>query len=61
MPSEISADKLRGVLEIVRLANVETDLGALMALITQPACSLLEADRGTLIPDLVTIANRFLT
>lgn len=48
MPSEIPADKLRGVLEIVRLANAETDLGSLIALITQQACSLLEADRGSL-------------
>ena len=48
MPSEISAEKLRGVLEIVRLANAETDLGALITLITQQACSLLEADRGSL-------------
>ncbi|MBI4840001.1 MAG: GAF domain-containing protein [candidate division NC10 bacterium] len=48
MPSEIPADRLRGILEIVRLANAETDLGALISLITQQACSLLEADRGSL-------------
>lgn len=48
MPSEISADKLRGVLEIVRLASAETDLESLIGLVTQQACSLLGADRGTL-------------
>ena len=48
MPPEIPAEKLRGVLEIVRLANAETDLGSLIALIIQQACALLEADRGTL-------------
>jgi signal transduction histidine kinase len=48
MSSEISGEKLRGVLEIVRLANAETDLGALISLVTQQACSLLEADRGSL-------------
>lgn len=48
MPSEIPAEKLRGVLEIVRLANAETDLRALIVLVTQQACALLEADRGSL-------------
>ncbi|MFI5338371.1 MAG: GAF domain-containing protein [Candidatus Methylomirabilales bacterium] len=48
MPSEISGEKLRGVLEIVRLANAETDLGALISLVTEQVCSLLEADRGSL-------------
>jgi signal transduction histidine kinase len=48
MTPEITSDKLRGVLEIVRLANAETDLGRQIALITQQACGLLGADRGTL-------------
>jgi signal transduction histidine kinase len=48
MPPEIPAEKLRGVLEAVRLANAETDLASLIALIIQQACALLEADRGTL-------------
>ncbi|MBI2561478.1 MAG: GAF domain-containing protein, partial [candidate division NC10 bacterium] len=48
MPSEIPADRLRGILEIVRLANAETDLGSLITLITRQASSLLEADRGSL-------------
>ncbi len=48
MPPDIPAEKLRGVLEAVRLANAETDLGSLIALISQQACALLEADRGTL-------------
>ncbi len=48
MSPEISAKKLQGVLEIVRLANAETDLESLIALVTQQACELLGADRGTL-------------
>jgi signal transduction histidine kinase len=48
MPPEISTEKLQGVLEIVRLANAETDLESLIALITRQACALLGADRGTL-------------
>jgi GAF domain-containing protein len=48
MPPDIPAEKLRGVLEAVRQANAETDLGSLIALISQQACALLEADRGTL-------------
>ena len=48
MAPEISAEKLRGVLEVVRLANAETDLGSLITLVTQQACALLSADRGTL-------------
>lgn len=48
MPPDISPDKLRGVLQIVRRANAETDLASLIALITQQACALLDADRGTL-------------
>jgi signal transduction histidine kinase len=48
MPPELSPNKLRGVLEIVRLANAETDPGRQMVLITEQACALLEADRGTL-------------
>jgi signal transduction histidine kinase len=48
MPPDIPAEKLRGVLEAVRLANAETDLGSLIALVIQQACALLGADRGTL-------------
>ncbi|HSB71259.1 MAG TPA: GAF domain-containing protein [Candidatus Methylomirabilis sp.] len=48
MSPEIAADKLRGVLEIVRLASAETAFGSLTTLITEQACALLEADRGTL-------------
>ena len=48
MAAEIPAEKLRGVLEIVRLANSETDLGGLIPLITKQACSLMEADRASL-------------
>lgn len=48
MPSEISAEKLRGVLEIVRIANAETDLGTLVGVVTQQACILLGAERGSL-------------
>ena len=48
MASDITVSKLRGVLEIVRLANAETDLDTLLALIPQQACALLEADRAAL-------------
>ena len=48
MPFEIPPRKLQSVLEIVRMANAETDLEALIALITQQACTLIEADRGSL-------------
>ena len=48
MPTEITKDKLRGVLDIVRLANAENDLETLLALIPQQACALLEADRAAL-------------
>jgi signal transduction histidine kinase len=48
MSSEIAPDKLRGVLEIVRLASAETALDSLITFITEQACALLEADRGTL-------------
>jgi GAF domain-containing protein len=48
MPSDITGSKLRGVLEIVRLASAETDLDKLLALIPQQACALLEADRAAL-------------
>jgi signal transduction histidine kinase len=48
MPSAISAERLRGVLDIGRLANAETDLGGLIDLVTREACSLLEAERGSL-------------
>ena len=48
MPSDITVSKLRGVLEIVRLASAETDLDKLLALIPQQACALLEADRAAL-------------
>jgi len=48
MSSEIAPDKLRGVLEIVRLASAETALESLITFITGQACALLEADRGTL-------------
>lgn len=48
MALEIAPAKLRGVLEIVRLANAETAPGSMIALITEQACALLEADRGTL-------------
>jgi signal transduction histidine kinase len=52
MTSETTVERLRGVLEIVRLANAETDLGALLELIPRQACALLEADRATLyLPD----------
>jgi GAF domain-containing protein len=48
MASDITGSKLRGVLEIVRLASAETDLDKLLALIPQQACALLEADRAAL-------------
>ncbi len=48
MASETTVERLRGILEIVRLANAETDLEALLALIPRQACALLEADRATL-------------
>ena len=48
MPSAISAKRLRGVLDIGRLANAETDLGGLIDLVTRQTCSLLEAERGSL-------------
>jgi len=48
MASDIAVRKLRGVLEIVRLASAETDLDKLLALIPQQACALLEADRAAL-------------
>lgn len=48
MPSAISAERLRGVLDIGRLANGETDLGGLIDLVTRQTCSLLEAERGSL-------------
>jgi len=52
MSPEIAPDKLRGVLEIVRLANAETAPGSMITLITEQACVLLEADRGSLyLPD----------
>jgi len=37
MASETTVERLRGILEIVRLANAETDLGALLALIPRQA------------------------
>jgi signal transduction histidine kinase len=48
MPSEIPSDQLYGVLEVVRRANAETDPQALVSLITEQACAILGADRGTL-------------
>jgi signal transduction histidine kinase len=47
MESAIGVEKLRGVLEIVRLATAETDLESLLALIPQQACTLLDAERAT--------------
>jgi signal transduction histidine kinase len=44
----MSAERLRGVLDIGRLANAETDLGGLIDLVTRQTCSLLEAERGSL-------------
>jgi len=48
MSSDITKDKLRGVLDIVRLANAENDLDTILALVPQQACALLEADRAAL-------------
>jgi signal transduction histidine kinase len=48
MAFEIPLRKLQRILEIVRMANAETALEALIALITQQACALIEADRGSL-------------
>jgi signal transduction histidine kinase len=48
MASEITRDKLRGVLDIVHLANAENDLDNILALVPQQACTLLEADRAAL-------------
>ncbi len=48
MSSDNTRDKLRGVLDIVRLANGENDLETLLALVPQQACALLEADRAAL-------------
>jgi signal transduction histidine kinase len=48
MSSEIPPEKLRGVLEVVRLANAETSPGSMLTLITEQSCALLEADRGSL-------------
>ncbi len=48
MPSEIPSDQLYGVLEVVRRANAETDPRALATLITEQACAVLQAERGTL-------------
>ncbi len=48
MPPGIPAEKLQGVLELVLLANAETYHGSLITLVTEQACALLEADRGTL-------------
>jgi len=48
MPSAMSAERLRGVLDIGRLANAQTDLGGLIDLVTRQTCSLLEAERGSL-------------
>lgn len=48
MESEITKDKLRGVLDIVHLANAENDLDKILALVPQQACTLLDADRAAL-------------
>jgi signal transduction histidine kinase len=48
MASEITKEKLRGVLDIVHLANAENDLDNILALVPQQACTLLEADRAAL-------------
>ncbi len=48
MPTDITIDKLRGVLDIVRLATAENDLDTLLALVPEQACALLEADRAAL-------------
>jgi signal transduction histidine kinase len=47
MSSTIGVEKLRGVLEVVRLAMAETELESLLALIPQQACDLLETERAT--------------
>ena len=55
MATDPTVERLRGVLEVVRLASAETDKGALLALIPRQACALLEADRATLyLPDKTT-------
>lgn len=48
MASEITKEKLRGVLDIVHLANAENDLDNILALVPRQACTLLEADRAAL-------------
>jgi signal transduction histidine kinase len=48
MATDITKDKLRGVLDIVHLANAENDLANILALVPQQACALLEADRAAL-------------
>lgn len=48
MPSTIGIEKLKGILEIVRLATAETELGSLLTLVSQHACALMGAERATL-------------
>ena len=48
MAFEIPTHKLQSVLEIVRMANAETDLEGLIGLITQQSCDLIEAERASL-------------
>jgi len=48
MAFEIPTHKLQSILEIVRMANAETDLEGLISLITQQACALIEAERASL-------------
>jgi signal transduction histidine kinase len=48
MAFETPIHKLQNILEIVRMANAETDLEELIRLITQQACALIEAERGSL-------------
>jgi len=48
MPSAMSSERLRGILDIGRLADAQTDLGGLIDLVTRQTCSLLEAERGSL-------------
>jgi len=48
MAFEIPTHKLQSILEIVRMANAETDLEGLINLITQQACALIEAERASL-------------
>ncbi len=43
MAFEVPTHKLQSILEIVRMANAETDLEGLINLITQQACALIEA------------------